>query len=100
MNTMLSLARQKDQTIVFAGMTLRAVDVGVVMNVDEITMKEPPRLQMAFERAEVRELAELAWRKFGEMRGPAERKRKAVVFSDELYGRSWRARSRRYGARS
>jgi len=57
MNTMLSLARQKDQTIVFAGMTLRAVDVGIVMNTDAIMMKEPSKLQMAFERAEVCELA-------------------------------------------
>lgn len=85
-NTALSLARQKDQTIFFAGHTLRAVDIGIVMNADAVMMKEPSRLLMTFERAEIRGLAHTAWQRFDGVKDPLERKRRTVVFSDEMYG--------------
>ena len=57
-------ARHKDQLIIFASHTLRKLDIGIVLDVDAILFKEPSLLHTRLERAEVRNLVELAESKF------------------------------------
>jgi len=86
MNTLLSVSRQRNQTILFCSHTLRKLDVGIVMDADAILLKEPSKLHANFERKEIRDLTEEAWRKFDGVDDSVGRKRRVVVFSHDFWG--------------
>jgi len=86
MNTLLSVSRQRNQTILFCSHTLRKLDVGIVMDADAILLKEPSKLHANFERREIRDLTEEAWRKFDGVDDSVGRKRRVVVFSHDYWG--------------
>jgi len=84
-NKLVSISRQKNQTLIFASHTTRKLDIGLILDMDVITWKEPSRLHTKFERKEIRALTEEALMKFERIK-KEDRCRYSVVWSDVAEG--------------
>ena len=74
-------ARHKDQLLIFASHTLRKLDIGIVLDADAILIKEPSFLHAKLERAEIRNLIEIAEDRFQALKHSNEDTRKYVFLA-------------------
>jgi len=84
MNILISISRQRDQTLIFASHTTRKLDVGIVLDCDALIFKRPSKLYARFERSEIREMVQHALRIFESIND--NHQKYSVVFSHELDG--------------
>ena len=67
---LLGTTRQKNWVLVFATHQCRKIDVGVVMDVDNIIIRQPSWLHVKYERQEIRRLIEQAAKFFNKCKEP------------------------------
>lgn len=73
----LGVSRHKNWLLVFATHTTRKLDVGVIIEADNIVMREPSWLHVRYERVEIRKLMKATQNFFSRKREPVKH---AVIF--------------------
>lgn len=74
------ISRQKNWTLVFATHTTRKLDVGIIIESDNIVMREPTWLHIKYERAGIRELMKSTLRFWSSKREPV---KYAIIFNNK-----------------
>ena len=82
MSRLLNLSRQREQTLIFVAQEGRHVDLNIVSASNVIVFKEPGAIQLQFERAEIRHIAEKARAEFDKQSG--EKQGQSYVYAPEL----------------
>jgi len=70
MAKIVGVSRQKRWLLLFSSHTARKLDIGVVLDVDNLIVREPSWLHIRYERAELRELIEKAAAYFSKCKEP------------------------------
>ena len=72
MDWLVSLSRQRGQTIMFATHHTRKLDINLITDADAVLFKQPSRFHAKLERPEIRELAREAQEAFSQVGNPLE----------------------------
>lgn len=78
LNKIIGVTRQKDWLLIFNSHTARKLDVGVVLDMDNIIIREPSWLHARYERIEIRKLIRASYGFFRHKRDPVKH---AVIFT-------------------
>jgi len=79
LSKLVGVSRQKKWILVFASHTARKLDIGVVLDMDNIIIRQPSWLHMKYERQELRELIKPAYLYFKKCREPVKH---AIIYSE------------------
>lgn len=60
MSKLMGVSRQKNWTLIFSSHTARKLDIGIVLDADNLVIRQPSWLHVKYERQELRELIEPA----------------------------------------
>ena len=84
MDNMVSLSRQREQTLIVISHFMRKLDINIVTELDALLMKEPSLLHNRMERAEVKDMTREAFTAFRRLSG--DRRSFSYVISEGFQG--------------
>jgi archaellum component FlaC len=89
LDRMIELSRQKDQTHIFVTQRSAKIDKNIIMSDATLLIKKPSRIQLAYERKELRELLILAYEHFENLEttleNPEETRKSFVFVISEIF---------------